>query len=87
MPLCPICKVYSVKKRFTWSGIIYAVICFPCGIYCCMNARVWFCPLCANEIDYSDGSELSLGQSYRCYRTFRKVADIDQRNNQEQNDS
>uniref|UniRef100_A0A1I8EKB9 Brain protein I3 n=1 Tax=Wuchereria bancrofti TaxID=6293 RepID=A0A1I8EKB9_WUCBA len=49
MAVCPVCKVDSVKKRLTWRGLLHGMLCFPCGIYCCMKSRVWFCPLCTNE--------------------------------------
>ncbi|VDO39121.1 unnamed protein product [Brugia timori] len=50
MAVCPVCKVDSVKKRLTLRGLLHGMLCFPCGIYCCMKSRVWFCPLCTNEV-------------------------------------
>ncbi|KAM3719145.1 Brain protein [Dirofilaria immitis] len=83
MAVCPVCKVNSVKKRVTWRGLLNSVLCFPCGIYCCLESRVWFCPLCTNEINYSDGKEPSFNRDYRCYRSFGKIGDIDSRDNEE----
>ncbi|VDK74172.1 unnamed protein product [Litomosoides sigmodontis] len=73
MAVCPVCKVDSVRKRLTWSGLLHGILCFPCGIYCCVKSRVWFCPLCTNEVNYSDGRQPSFGRNYRCYKSFEKV--------------
>uniref|UniRef100_A0A1I7VLM2 LITAF domain-containing protein n=1 Tax=Loa loa TaxID=7209 RepID=A0A1I7VLM2_LOALO len=83
MAVCPLCKVDSVKKRLTWRGLLHGILCFPCGIYCCMKSRVWFCPLCTNEVNYSDGREPSFGRDYRCYRSFEKVGHTVTGNDQE----
>uniref|UniRef100_A0A8R1XNC2 Brain protein I3 n=1 Tax=Onchocerca volvulus TaxID=6282 RepID=A0A8R1XNC2_ONCVO len=83
MAVCPVCKVNSVKKRATWRGLLYCILCFPCGIYCCLKNRVWFCPLCTNEINYSDGREPSFSRDYRCYRSFKKVSNSDTTDNEE----
>ncbi|VBB26932.1 unnamed protein product [Acanthocheilonema viteae] len=83
MAICPVCKVDSVKKRLTWSGLLHGVLCFPCGIYCCIKSRVWFCPLCTNEVNYSDGRQPSFSRDYRCYRTFEKVGNIGANDGQE----
>ncbi|KAK6104252.1 hypothetical protein QQG55_15560 [Brugia pahangi] len=84
MAVCPVCKVDSVKKRLTWRGLLHGMLCFPCGIYCCMKSRVWFCPLCTNEVNYSNGREPSFGRDYRCYRSFKKVRQTNIRDDHEQ---
>ncbi|CAG9537487.1 unnamed protein product [Cercopithifilaria johnstoni] len=75
MAVCPVCKIDSVKKRLTWSGLLRGVLCFPCGIYCCIKNRVWFCPLCTNEVNYSNGRQPSFDRDYRCYKSFENVDD------------
>lgn len=54
MPNCPVCKVQSVKKQFTWKGLLYGVFCFPCGMYCCLKTnRQLYCPLCGCQVSIS----------------------------------
>ncbi|KHN78952.1 hypothetical protein Tcan_09053 [Toxocara canis] len=72
MPKCPVCKVQSVKKQFTWKGLLYGVFCFPCGMYCCLKAnRQLYCPLCGCQVVYSTGESPLIGNRYRFYSSFR----------------
>ncbi|GMS83770.1 hypothetical protein PENTCL1PPCAC_5945, partial [Pristionchus entomophagus] len=46
---CPDCGV-GTAKRFTWKGVFLALICFPCGIFCCLYNTIDVCPECGCEI-------------------------------------
>ncbi|MFH4975645.1 hypothetical protein AB6A40_002354 [Gnathostoma spinigerum] len=68
---CPLCKVRSVKKRFTCRGILYGIFCFPCGLYCCLNTnRQFFCPLCGFQVVYSDDGVPLIANKYHFYKKY-----------------
>ncbi|VDN60203.1 unnamed protein product [Dracunculus medinensis] len=63
--ICPNCKVDSIKKQFTWKGVLYGILCFPCGLYCCLKSyRQQYCPLC--ELPLSSSAPL---KQYRFYKS------------------
>ncbi|KAF8361593.1 hypothetical protein PRIPAC_88516 [Pristionchus pacificus] len=48
--LCPDCAA-SVSRRYTWKGVLSAVLCFPCGIYCCLKTYARYqCSRCGCDI-------------------------------------
>ncbi|PIO77791.1 hypothetical protein TELCIR_00053 [Teladorsagia circumcincta] len=71
---CPDCRSRTVHWRNTLSGILYAIFCFPCGIYCCLKRRQQHCSQCdCDVIKASRGAATSsLGYSFRGYDTMEK---------------
>ncbi|KAK6057764.1 hypothetical protein COOONC_04678 [Cooperia oncophora] len=71
---CPDCHSRTVRWRNTLSGLLYAIFCFPCGIYCCLKRRQQHCSQCdCDVIKCSRGAAVtSLGYSYRGYDTMEK---------------
>ncbi|GMR35961.1 hypothetical protein PMAYCL1PPCAC_06156 [Pristionchus mayeri] len=48
--LCPDCAA-AVSRRYTWRGVLSAVFCFPCGIYCCLKTYARYqCSRCGCDI-------------------------------------
>ncbi|CAD5215345.1 unnamed protein product [Bursaphelenchus xylophilus] len=70
--LCPFCKVRAVEK-WTWSGILGTVFCFPCAFCCnCCNKKTLQCPECDLEVIESDGK---LPRSAREYKYYKEMND------------
>ncbi|KAK6038814.1 hypothetical protein COOONC_23681 [Cooperia oncophora] len=47
---CPDCHSRTVRWRNTLSGLLYAIFCFPCGIYCCLKRRQQHCSQCDCDV-------------------------------------
>ncbi|VDL64116.1 unnamed protein product [Nippostrongylus brasiliensis] len=63
---CPDCRVATVQWRNTLSGLLYAVLCFPCGIYCCLQRRQLHCTRCDCDVSAAIRSEIHLPSGYFC---------------------
>ncbi|KAK5985498.1 hypothetical protein GCK32_009901 [Trichostrongylus colubriformis] len=74
LPSCPDCRSQTVKWRNTLSGILWAIFCFPCGIYCCLKRRQQHCTKCDCDIIKSpkNAPPSSFGYSFRDYQTMEK---------------
>lgn len=68
--LCPDCH-RQLQEKFTWRGILYAIFCFPCGIFFCYRKRRLQCPSCNYEVIISDGSVPTIAQAYKHYKEFK----------------
>ncbi|KAJ1373128.1 hypothetical protein KIN20_038460 [Parelaphostrongylus tenuis] len=71
---CPNCHSRTLTWRNTFTGILYAIFCFPCGIYCCLKKRQQHCSKCdCDVVKATRGTSLnSLGYSFRSYHTMEK---------------
>ncbi|VDP33756.1 unnamed protein product [Heligmosomoides polygyrus] len=47
---CPDCQSRTVRWRNTLTGVLWAVLCFPCGIYCCLKRRQQHCSQCDCDV-------------------------------------
>ncbi|VDD91582.1 unnamed protein product, partial [Enterobius vermicularis] len=66
--LCPLCQVESVKKQYTWKGILCATFCFPCGIYWCVRKKIdLYCTLCGCQVS----NKRSLTKNAIKYATYK----------------
>uniref|UniRef100_A0A7I4Y3Z6 Membrane protein BRI3 n=1 Tax=Haemonchus contortus TaxID=6289 RepID=A0A7I4Y3Z6_HAECO len=71
---CPDCHSRTVRWRNTLSGLLWAIFCFPCGIYCCLKRRQQHCSQCDCDVIKSsrDAQTDSFGYSFRGYQTMEK---------------
>uniref|UniRef100_A0AC34F7P9 Membrane protein BRI3 n=1 Tax=Panagrolaimus sp. ES5 TaxID=591445 RepID=A0AC34F7P9_9BILA len=67
---CPVCKTQLVEK-FTWRGILLAILCFPCGILCCLRKRKLRCQSCDHEVYIVNGSVPKVVKSFGQYTNFK----------------
>ncbi|CAD6195673.1 unnamed protein product [Caenorhabditis auriculariae] len=72
--ICPSCGKPQLKRRFDWRAILYAILCFPCGIYCCLRRRSRYCRGCHCDVIQSGERPIGqgLGYQYRHYQTTHK---------------
>ncbi|CAJ0573126.1 unnamed protein product, partial [Mesorhabditis spiculigera] len=70
---CPDCRTRSVAWRFTWRGIFYAILCFPCGLFCCFRRRERHCTKCdCDVVSALPETVIDNGYSYREYGTIKR---------------
>lgn len=43
---CPVCRTGTLKKEFTCCAWCLAILCFPCGILCCLCMKHRKCNFC-----------------------------------------
>uniref|UniRef100_A0A1I7WXD7 Brain protein I3 n=1 Tax=Heterorhabditis bacteriophora TaxID=37862 RepID=A0A1I7WXD7_HETBA len=68
MSNCPDCDKQTVRWRYTLRGILYAVLLFPCGIYCCLKKKQQYCPQCkCDVVKYQETPVNGFGYSYHNY--------------------
>uniref|UniRef100_A0AC35FUD6 Membrane protein BRI3 n=1 Tax=Panagrolaimus sp. PS1159 TaxID=55785 RepID=A0AC35FUD6_9BILA len=67
---CPVCKTQLVEK-FTWKGILMAILCFPCGIFCCMRRRKLRCQHCDHEVYIVEDTVPKVVKSFKYYTNFK----------------
>uniref|UniRef100_A0A915CYT5 Membrane protein BRI3 n=1 Tax=Ditylenchus dipsaci TaxID=166011 RepID=A0A915CYT5_9BILA len=70
MKECPVCHK-PLKEKFTWRGILWAIFCFPCGMFCCFRRRTLRCKTCDFEVIISDGSIPRVARAYKSYNLFK----------------
>ncbi|KAI1713780.1 brain protein I3 [Ditylenchus destructor] len=70
MAFCPVCK-QQVEEKFTWRGILWAIFCFPCGMFCCFRRTRLRCPHCGFELIVSNGGVPSVARAYKSYGQFK----------------
>ncbi|KJH47582.1 hypothetical protein DICVIV_06334 [Dictyocaulus viviparus] len=69
---CPNCHSRTVTWQNTLEGLLYAIFCFPCGIYCCLRRRLQHCSKCDCDVIKSSRTHPmnTLGYSFRTYHTM-----------------
>ncbi|CAL2041857.1 unnamed protein product [Caenorhabditis brenneri] len=75
---CPACHQKKVQSRYSWRAILYAIFCFPCGFWCCLRRKTYYCTECQCDVVKRTetrqilplGSE-SLGYNYRLYESTK----------------
>ncbi|EFP12123.1 hypothetical protein CRE_03338 [Caenorhabditis remanei] len=75
---CPACHEKRVKSRFSWRAILWAIFCFPCGIYCCLRRKTYYCSQCECDVvkrtetrQIAPRGSQSLGYNYRLYESTK----------------
>uniref|UniRef100_A0AC34RRD0 Membrane protein BRI3 n=1 Tax=Panagrolaimus sp. JU765 TaxID=591449 RepID=A0AC34RRD0_9BILA len=68
--ICPVCK-NPLKEKFDWKGILFAILCFPCGIFCCIRRRRLRCKQCEHEVYIADGSIPTIVSAYKEFGNFK----------------
>ncbi|KAL7076384.1 hypothetical protein ACQ4LE_004297 [Meloidogyne hapla] len=66
--ICPQCR-RSLRGQFTFRGLLWGILCFPCGLFCCFRRRRMHCSSCENEVVISTGSFPVLAHRYKDYRS------------------
>lgn len=83
-PLCPFCRA-PLEARWTWWGVLKAVLCFPCGLWCCPAPKNMHCAKCNLNVSHqepcpparvffqvveSDGGVPRQVQNYKYYQDY-----------------
>ena len=46
---CPTCHEGFLNDKYTPCGYVWCILCFPCGIICCMETKKRLCSRCRAE--------------------------------------
>ncbi|EYC13148.1 hypothetical protein Y032_0045g1294 [Ancylostoma ceylanicum] len=70
---CPDCQSRTVHWRNTLSGLLCGILCFPCGIYCCLRRRQQHCSKCDCDVIKSTRLPVNtFGYAFRGYQSIDK---------------
>ncbi|CAP33825.1 Protein CBG15628 [Caenorhabditis briggsae] len=75
---CPACHEKRVKSRFSWRAILWAIFCFPCGFYCCLRRKTYYCTHCQCDVvkrtetrQIMPRGSMNHGYNYRLYEATK----------------
>uniref|UniRef100_A0A914HDR7 Membrane protein BRI3 n=1 Tax=Globodera rostochiensis TaxID=31243 RepID=A0A914HDR7_GLORO len=63
---CPACR-RALRRRYTLRGLLWAMLCFPCGMFCCMRRQRRRCSACNSDVVISDGGVPTVAHGFQSF--------------------